>query len=478
MIIYNKRPDMVKGSELKGIGVGAIAFAPPKGITAILFAMSGLTITSLLVVQQPPMFMLLVAAGLLLLLFTRNPEVGFYLILFTMPFEDTAFLTPALSLSMFLGVILGLAWMANFLVKGKKGIIPAGFGIVVLFLMYGFLTITWAPDISRALDMFVRLAMLAVFYVIGINLLDSEHKTRIALKFLIVGSIIAAGYSLFLLQAGEVKWGRAAMGMLGSPIHLGMRSIIALFFLFIANPWKGSRYSGLAKYIGILVLFSAIIFSMSRGPLLGLLCALIVLVLIARKKIRWTSILLSIGALAALGLAIPETREALELFWYRIEHVTVDRGGGRFDILLAGSRMFFDNTRNFLFGVGLGNFPAVISSFIAGHAFLPPAIGPHNIYLWIATELGVIGIVLFSIILLAHIKKAWQAITLSRANEMKWNYYFALASFIVFISLLTTGLTLDLLNRRYFWISMMFVQLSFMFARKNNRSISTSEHEK
>ena len=292
---------------------GLVASPKANAAIGIIFTVSGLLLVSLIVMQHPSAPMLIVSAGLLLLLFVRNPEVGFYLILFTMPFEDTAFLTPALSLSMFLGVILGLAWLINLLGTRKKGLLPAGFSMIALFLMYGLLTIIWAPGLSRALDMFVRFAMLVIFYVIGINLLDSKHKIRVALKFLIAGTVIAAGYALFLFQAGEVRWGRAAIGILGSPIHLGMRSVIALLFLFIANPWSDSRYSILAKYIGVFILFSATIIAVSRGPLLGLLGALTVLVLITRKKIRWAPILLSIGVLAVIGLVIPEIRKGLEL---------------------------------------------------------------------------------------------------------------------------------------------------------------------
>ncbi len=448
--------------------------ASPNAIMIVIVVVSGLLLVPLVAMQHPPMLMLLVSAGILLLLFTRNPEVGFYVILFTIPFEDIAFLTPALSLSMFLGVILALSWLINLLGTRKKGLLPAGFSMIALFLMYGLLTITWAPDTSRALEVLVRFAMLAVFYVIGINLLNSDHKARIALKFLIAGSIAAAGYALLLFYRGEARWEWAALGIVGSPLHLGMRSAIALLFLFIANPWRGSRYSGLVKYIGILILFSAMIASRSRGPLLGLLGALAILMLIARKKIRWTPILLCIGVVGALGLVIPEIRQTLEFFWHRlgIEYVIEGRGGGRFDLIIAGTHMFFDNARNFLFGVGIGNFPIVIDRFILDPALLGISFSPHNIYLGIVTELGVIGILLGGAMLLLHVKKGWQAVVLSKTTGITWDYYLAVASFTVFICLLIAGTTLDAIYHRYFWVSMMFVQLSFIFAKENKRSLS------
>jgi hypothetical protein len=70
----------------------------------------------------------------------------------------------------------------------------------------------------------------------------------------------------------------------------------------------------------------------------------------------------------------------------------------RFDQIYYSLDRIFDNAVNFLFGSGIGSF-GVLYEGIDGRQY------PHNVILEISFELGIIGVILFIILLLLYFKK-------------------------------------------------------------------------
>lgn len=147
---------------------------------------------------------------------------------------------------------------------------------------------------------------------------------------------------------------------------------------------------------GVALCSYGILASQSRSGLIAVLVATVVIVLSSRGRERvrmlGASALLVAGALAVLVMT-PTGQGTLD----RIVH---GDSSGRSDLWRIAADMFRDQP---VHGVGLGNFPAVANRYITidtEHTELINNSAPrttHNSYLEIAAELGLLGIVTFTI---------------------------------------------------------------------------------
>jgi O-antigen ligase len=192
---------------------------------------------------------------------------------------------------------------------------------------------------------------------------------------------------------------------------------------------------------------------MSRGALLALV-AMVVVASLARGQL---TLLLGAGLVALPGalLAGPE-------FWQRLaEGATfADRGAGRLDILQVGSVIIREHP---LVGVGLGGFPLVYYEYLAQAAGISwqhaAAVAhtlqkaPHNIYLGVTAELGVVGLGLLVAALAVHLRaslRVWRRLEAARHPAAG----LVLTGAIALVALAVQGAFFDIANRKYFWVGL------------------------
>ncbi|MCP4567738.1 MAG: hypothetical protein GY841_09175 [FCB group bacterium] len=286
------------------------------------------------------------------------------------------------------------------------------------------LTSIW---VSYSIETTIELLKTSVFYFAAIALLDNRERLvryvtlyicSIAVvsliqiyTYLTVGmtritgsggyGIIVGGMTI-LGGRGPMKGGNDAANGVGgysnyffanaSELGLGLCLAIPLcYYLF-----KGARNRLLkALFFVIIVMFLvSIIFSGSRGAFVALV-ATIIFLLYREKK-------LLIGLVVMAILSAPILYAVSDQYVDRIksigEYDSDESVGIRFRLWSAAIDMVADHP---LFGVGTGNFPVAYGSTYRAKGSANLYWSPHNVFIQIVTELGLVGITIYLLFIAA-----------------------------------------------------------------------------
>jgi O-antigen ligase len=271
---------------------------------------------------------------------------------------------------------------------------------IVLFLLWGALSVLWSTDNTRALEALLDwLVAAGVFLVVATTITNTRQVRFILLAFVIggVASVIIGFATTGLhpspsaLTGASQAEGRLTGGS-GDPNYLaaGLVASVVIATALLATTRRMITRTGLLFAIAILV--AGVVASESRGALLASLgAALGALVLFKRRRLMVGGILATIAVLAGLWLAVDPTA---------LNRLTNFNGGGtgRSDLWKVAWRV---GTHHPIVGVGLENFVTQESqyvrepgtlTFVALIADKPHVV--HNLYLQAFTETGAIGFVL------------------------------------------------------------------------------------
>jgi O-antigen ligase len=221
----------------------------------------------------------------------------------------------------------------------------------------------------------------------------------------------------------------------------------------------------------------ALVFTYSRGGALAL-GVVLVLGVIQQKKLN--HLLLGLLVLAPLIFFIPEQFEGRlstldQLIPGRSEATLHSDSSFRQRTLLMRSAwgMFADHP---FLGVGAGNYSehyeeyaAQVGSTVSSYENFGMPRLPHSLYLQVAAETGVVGLVVFMAIIIATLLKFRSAHRLFKAagDLRSSSIVFSLA--LGFIGYLTTSLFLHGDYMRYFWLLVALAMAAKHIAQNNHR---------
>jgi O-antigen ligase len=315
------------------------------------------------------------------------------------------------------GLLLALAWLAKLSTTTDTKIdFPSQhgglFAVILAFLAWATLSYAWAEQPSEALTAVSRLALNAVLFLIVYTAIRTQRDVSWVLWAFVVGSAGAIVYGL-MSGAPTSSFGASSRlaGQVENPNELAA-TLVAGFVLALGLVFVYKRSPVLRLAAGFLAgfLLFGIVLTVSRGGLVSLVIAGIAAIILGG---RWRpQMLLFASACVAITifyfalLAPPAARE----------HITAEnQGTGREDIWKVGWRMVEANPVE---GVGAGNFhtssihyllaqPGLIrrADFIADTQKVA-----HNVYLQTWAELGVIGLALLLILILAVLRAGVRAI--------------------------------------------------------------------
>jgi O-antigen ligase len=309
-----------------------------------------------------------------------------------------------LSLAKLVGLVLAVSWLAV-VTSGRRDARnllserPGLSYVVVLFLGWAAISITWAPVRGDATASIMRYVLNALLIPIAFTALRDRRDATRLLAVIVAGATVAAITGIISAPAGGADATRAT-GTVGDANQLAAALLIgacvaAAFAVnrHIAVPWRLAA----AGSTGLCLL--GILLSLSRGGLLGLAGAIVVAIVVAG---RWRPQVIAFAlatAVAAIGYF------ALFASLPAKERVTnVGGGTGRLDLWTVGWRMVEAHPTR---GVGTGQFQTASVHYLLrpgaiqrGDFILSTPKVAHNTYLNILAELGVIGGVLFAGIVL------------------------------------------------------------------------------
>ncbi|MEO8287343.1 MAG: O-antigen ligase family protein [Chloroflexota bacterium] len=276
-----------------------------------------------------------------------------------------------------------------------------------------------SPD--RVMTELVEFGRGFLTYLVVINTLTTVGRIKGALYALLATGVLLASLTVLQTVTGDFSndFGGLAQakvtgitelseaprpgGTIGDANYYGQNLLLVLpFGLYLAS--RGRKPLGrLAGVVATMVLIAAVIFTYSRGDLLALVA--IVFAALLYKKPPLPLILSGLVLLGLLLSFLPTT------YFARLSALVEIAGGNRSAIIAESSLrgragavaaavgMFADHP---ILGVGRNNYPLYELDYVAGTslALKSQGIPPHDLYLEIAAEQGVVGLIVMAGILL------------------------------------------------------------------------------
>lgn len=261
------------------------------------------------------------------------------------------------------------------------------FIFIGLFTFWMILSLTYTSSYAYALDKTFRVAMMTIgAFVLPAILVDTKDRfRRLLIAIALLGSVMT-----FISVAFNTRTvfgsNYLALGFIGGITAL----ILTFYFLPTAN--KG--------FISLLLLINTlgIVTSAARGAVLFTPVTLIATILISSQSIRQKLNSLAILCVtASLAVALlyaytPATFETLLMRLSKIENETGEESG-RGSHMTEAVELIKENS---FIGVGIGGYGLAVSG-TDGRNY------PHNIFLEVGAELGLVGLLLFVFFLISLI---------------------------------------------------------------------------
>ncbi|HTC95939.1 MAG TPA: O-antigen ligase family protein [Terriglobales bacterium] len=344
-------------------------------------------------------------AGLaLLVLWPAHMWLGVFVSL--VPFDNASLVqagTNSLTATSIAGLIAMLTLVGWSIALGRFRL-PSRLSMLwLIFIAWQACSVLWAVDQNIATERLPTMASLFLFYMVVTCCEFSEREiTRIA-RFTIFGGCVAAAICLYLFHNG-VFWrnttmrGTVAFGSQQIESNVFAAGLLLPLSLVIGEFLTAKRWGSKLLLISCaFVIALGIFYTTSRGALLAVM--VMILFYVCKTGISWrvlaAPILLGLALLLAPGFLFTRLLEA-----------GMTGGAGRLYIWQTGLAAFKDY---FAVGAGVDNFSVIYNEY-AGKAthFAGLNREPHNTFLEVAVESGVIGLLLFILVIASHLRQAWQ----------------------------------------------------------------------
>lgn len=349
-----------------------------------------------------------------------KPEVGLLLTMASIPLEILGVLTDTnqavtLSLAKLFGSLTLVAWVGRIALERRRPVLwTPELGFLGAFTAFAALSMAWAPDRSDALSMVIRLASAVILYVLTVNLVTSRPATRRVVAVLMLSTFVVVAFGFMQpYLAGSFTRGEAGYQERSYTAELDRTDAEALggelvritgtvgytdayaFFLALMLPLFFFRFEfdrGIWTRAGagalILASVASLVLTYSRMGFLAFGLSLVLLTFY--RVLRLTPIRLGV----ALVLVVASLPVLPAGFWYRVlspdQYVRSTSAYARIDMLRDGYAIA---ARHWFLGVGIYNLRVVMGREVEYFNGLPTP--PHNMYLTIWGDTGIVGLVLY-----------------------------------------------------------------------------------
>lgn len=281
---------------------------------------------------------------------------------------------------------------------------------LLAFVFWSVVSILWAPNQEAAL---VKIStFLGVFgLVLAIGLLRERELTSLwTIVALSVILSVPLGYVLPLPEEIATS-GRFSSGGHDPNDYAGL--LVIVFFVIYHML---SKLSLVTKYALALPIFFGVLATQSRTGLVVLLVTPLLMLSVPAASKRSIKFLLVTCGLSALVFAgtiyvVPEVGGTISDRYATLsQYESEETWSGRWEIWNAALSMILSHPLRLFLGVGVGNFPEVVATYSSFAAHMNSvregAATTHNIFLSIASELGLVGLALFLGVLVFAFRQA------------------------------------------------------------------------
>ena len=324
-------------------------------------------------------------------------------------------------------------------------VVPALFGVLVLIAWLGSEQPAYANiKLIRYFTLHMTVSLAAAFSLI------SKQRLQMTLTWLAVLGIVSLLGSLLSFEMLSLHLGRLSVTRDVNPIafarSLGFGSIAALLY------WGYSRKGNAAVILMVIMTIVVIVLTGSRGPFLGFFFALVFFFLAWNRKpsrIVW-SLLGLLVVLFLIILVMPSDFWAMRITSLAANATIMQR-------FTLWSRAIDLIAQNPIFGIGLGSYDAYIGYNIHW---------PHNIFLEIWLEVGLIAVLLFGWFIVDAIVTGWRQ--RKKTTDMQLRRIASVALSLLVMSLVVAQFSGDMTFNYLIWFAAVTLKgIPFLERTKN-----------
>lgn len=384
-------------------------------------------------------------------------------------------------------LLLGLPLTHYVILKRAPLVVPAAFWAILAFFFVNLLGAFFSTDPAVAFSEVVTLLMEGVvLYFLVVNTVRSPRTLRLAVWGLLAAGTFLGGLSLYQQVTGSFNndfWGfaqvsQAAFGTgvetllgeveqprLGGPMGQQNRYAQIMLMLFPLGLFRfwGER-SRLLRLIALgctLIIVTGMALTFSRGAAVGLV--LVVILMTVTRYIKVRQLLLIVLSMALVLQFVPQYAVRLSSLTVAFTGVFADQDTAgvasadgavqsRLTEGLAAALVFADHP---VLGVGPGMYKYYYQTYAqrVGIRVLPGTREAHSLYLGVAAENGLLGLLTLGLVLLTVLwpldqaRRRWADRDPDRA-ALAAGFLFAVVAY------LATGIFLHFAYIRYFWLVM------------------------
>jgi len=345
--------------------------------------------------------------------------------------------------------------------------------LLSMYLLLVYASTAWAADRELADERLMDLAKATGIYLLATLLISNERRLRQAMAALAASAFLLGALVFVQLATGQMDnpfFGLARIkeahiygdvfqpriaGPLGDPNFFAQILLLALPVALLMGQAARDRVRKLAWWTAAGVTLATILLTYSRGAMIAL--AVMGVMLVRALHVRWRTTLAAAALALVVFFLLPPsvTRRFVtieEILPSAEAPLRPDSSFQERRLLMQVAWVMFG--ANPIAGVGAGNYSARYEDYAglassSARQYEDPSDRkfPHNLFLEVAAETGILGCVLFGAVLFA----AWRALRAAKDSPI------GQALGIAFVGFLVASLFLHLAFPRYLYLLFAFV---------------------
>lgn len=346
-------------------------------------------------------FLLAILVVLVVLLILNNTNIGIFLTIISAPIMPTMVCA---------GVVLltTASYVVGLLLGREKSYKVTQSGVFIIgFLAVAFFSSVTSFNISKSIQSFALYFVFALSYFLIVNNIKTKNQWYNLVVLYVIAGLLVALYGIYqnyFVTFTDTSWVDEDMfadiktrvySTFDNPNVLGQYLVMVIPVAF-SLMWSEKKVWTKAFYLGVTALMCAcLIFTWSRAAWIGIILAIGFYMVM--KDRRWSSLL--VVALLIMPFVLPES------ILSRITSLGNMKDSStayRFSVWLSSLRMAGDYWLSGI-GLGAGAFERVYQKYALNGAGF--ALHAHNFYIQLVVEMGVLGIIIFAMLIISSYRK-------------------------------------------------------------------------
>lgn len=435
-------------------------------VSALVVAALAVAVGAAVGREQISLVLLIVGGGAGLIAILKHPAFGAALILLLAPLEGAIMFQGHSAVK--LATILCAAILVTQVTITRREIeFDRTTWLTVALVGWAFTTILWSPDQASSLSNWFSFALQSFLYFLLLNLILSKPDLKLALWGHVLGGLALSIIVTNTIVAREFlrKEDVAGMGLNLAARIIGLNLLLSILLYQLETR----RLARVVLLISTILAGVGVVVALSRGTWYGVVVSLSVLGLISvlKGKFRFhfgQLLLWSLGGFVLFYVlnTFLLDEHGLWKLTYRFQSALTlsDAAGHRFDIWRVGWAMFSDAP---LWGHGFDSFAHKFPYYLARSGLSDIFYSwetkqPHNAFVFITADLGLIGLFLFLAVLVSVFRKVWGLLHEDQANTSALAWGMALFAFLIIASTVDSAV-----DRKYLWYTLSLITLMIRY---------------